>query len=376
MRIHYLSDSELPSRRANSVHVMKMCGAFAADGHEVTLFAYRFAPEQDVHAYYDVHAPFAIRSLPSVRMPAAKRVARIADAWRHSRRPPRPDVFYGRDLYAMLAARGTGVPLVFEAHTPPQNRTHAWLLSKLLAAKSLARLVVISSALRRRYEALFPEFPRERLLVAHDAADAPLPRAAAEPIAWPGRPGVQQVGYVGSLLPGKGADLVVALARRLPQLDFHVLGGAPAEVQRLRILHRGANLHLHGYVEHHRVPAYLAHMDIALLPADRRVVVSSGADISDWMSPLKLFEYMAARLPIVASALPVIGEVLTHEVNALLVPPGNEPAWAAAVERLATDSTLRQRLARRAHADFDESYTWRQRGARVLAGLELGGRGD
>lgn len=46
-------------------------------------------------------------------------------------------------------------------------------------------------------------------------------------------------------------------------------------------------------------------------------------------------------------------------------------AWAEAVERLASDSFLRERLASRAHRDFRESYTWAKRGARVLEGLEV-----
>src|SRR4029453_17817516 len=77
-------------------------------------------------------------------------------------------------------------------------------------------------------------------------------------------------------------------------------------------------------------------------------------------SPLKLFEYMAAGRAIVASDLPAIREVLRHEVNALLVTPGDSTALAGGIERLLADSELAARLARNALNDVDD-YTWSRR---------------
>src|SRR5690606_24272735 len=99
MRIHYLSASRLPSAQANSVHVMKMCNAFTGNRHDVTLFAYRSSPEDDVYAYYGVQWPFPIERLPPIAVPGLKRLTRTLAAARGIRRRPRPDVVYGRDLY-------------------------------------------------------------------------------------------------------------------------------------------------------------------------------------------------------------------------------------------------------------------------------------
>jgi glycosyltransferase involved in cell wall biosynthesis len=84
-------------------------------------------------------------------------------------------------------------------------------------------------------------------------------------------------------------------------------------------------------------------------------------------SPLKAFEAMAAGRPIVASDLPSSREVLRHGENALLVPPGDAAALAAALRRLADDPALAARLARGA---FEEAprYSWDAR-ARSLRGL-------
>jgi glycosyltransferase involved in cell wall biosynthesis len=83
------------------------------------------------------------------------------------------------------------------------------------------------------------------------------------------------------------------------------------------------------------------------------------------MSPLKLFEYMSAGKPIVASDLPVLREVL-DEANAVLVDPEDADAWARALESL-RDAGLRERLGVRARRDFLERHTWDIRARKVLA---------
>jgi glycosyltransferase involved in cell wall biosynthesis len=106
------------------------------------------------------------------------------------------------------------------------------------------------------------------------------------------------------------------------------------------------------------VAARLREADVLVLP-NRASAVSNR-----FTSPLKLFEYMAARRPIVASDLPSIREVLTNERNALLVPPGNPPALTAAIKRLEDDRELGARLAAQAAEDV-LAYTWDRRAERL-----------
>jgi len=98
------------------------------------------------------------------------------------------------------------------------------------------------------------------------------------------------------------------------------------------------------------------------------------------VSPLKVFGYMAAAKPILCSDLPVLREVIEDGSNGILVPPDNVEAWAAALQRLLDDGTLRQRLGVTAHADFLARHTWRQRASRVLESFSSskigGGTGD
>ena len=87
------------------------------------------------------------------------------------------------------------------------------------------------------------------------------------------------------------------------------------------------------------------------------------------MSPLKLFEYMAAGKPILASDIPALREVLRDGETALLLPPGDAQAWAAAARRLLADPPAATALGARAQADFLATYTWEARATGILARL-------
>jgi len=119
-------------------------------------------------------------------------------------------------------------------------------------------------------------------------------------------------------------------------------------------------VHFLGPRPHGEVPELLAAFDVALVPA-----------INPYASPLKLHEYMAAGLATVAPDQPNLREVLTSGENALLVPPDDGPALAAAIERLAADAELRERLGRAARRTVEErDLTWRGNARRVVAAVE------
>jgi glycosyltransferase involved in cell wall biosynthesis len=85
-----------------------------------------------------------------------------------------------------------------------------------------------------------------------------------------------------------------------------------------------------------------------------------------YFSPLKIFEYMAAGLPVVASRIGQIPEVIRDGTHGLLCPPGDAAAVAAALCRLKEDPDLGARLGRAARAHVVQHYTWNQVASRIL----------
>jgi glycosyltransferase involved in cell wall biosynthesis len=178
-------------------------------------------------------------------------------------------------------------------------------------------------------------------------------------------------GYTGHLYPGRGIDLLLNLAENLPQVHFLIVGGEPTDVERLKkeVLEKDLeNTRLTGFVPNSRLPLYQAACDVLLMPYQHKVAASSGGDISHYLSPMKLFEYLACERPILCSDLPVLREVLIQETNAILLPPEKPNAWISALDRLCKSPELRLQLAKQARLTAN-NYTWDARARMILTNL-------
>jgi glycosyltransferase involved in cell wall biosynthesis len=368
VRILYLSLSYVPSRRASSVQVMKMCAALARRGHDVRLVAkagHEAAPGGD-HAFYAVEPTFAIDKVarPARRgggLVYAAGMARVLARYRRW-----ADLVYCRDPMGALLAAELGLPTVFEAHEVPTR----WLRRAIVRAVTRPRavgIVSITDALRRDLAAAGVGGNGTPTVVAPDACDPPRNPVAPRPVRTP------TVGYVGSLYPGRGVELIIELARAMPGCTFRLVGGTESDLARWRDAGLPANVELLGFRPQAELPALYAGFDVVVMPhAATGVVGATGTvDISRWTSPMKMFEYMASGVPLVASDLPVLQEVLRDGDNALIAPAGDVARWRAALERLLADDDLRYRLARTAQADLARSYTWDARARTVMHGLGL-----
>jgi len=125
-----------------------------------------------------------------------------------------------------------------------------------------------------------------------------------------------------------------------------------------------------GYRPVGELAPYLFAADVLVMPhttgslaSDRRTA------ISDYASPMKLFEYMAAARAVVATRFPSVAEILRDGENGVLVEPDSGAALTAAISSLLADPARAARLGARARADV-EIHTWTRRAARILEGIQ------
>ncbi|QDV71422.1 putative glycosyl transferase [Rosistilla carotiformis] len=372
MKIFYISGAVIPSRKANSIQVMRMCEAFSQIGHDVTLFSGsgNATDGETDFAGYGVESNFTIIKRLRPGIPIAKSLIYAVDVWRAVSSSRYPDLFYAREPYALAGLCHLGIPFLYEAHSPPVG-PRKWIENRIFRSHCFRRLIVISESLRREYVRLYPWLPAKAITVAHDAAQ-PYRRAGSNdtPVISGQRDGCIQVGYVGHLYRGRGIEVIIQLAKRFPDSDFHVVGGDRKDILRW-IASTGSiqNIYFHGFAPPSQCDKYLTSFDVVLAPYQRNVFVSGGkTETSRWMSPLKIFEYMSAGKAIIASDLPVLREVLEHDHNCLLVEPDNIEAWSAAIERL-KNAELRMRLGAAAQKQFEREHTWDKRAETVLRPL-------
>ena len=362
MHLAYVSASTLPSAEANAVHVAQMCDAFAGQGCAVTLHAMPGGPG-DLRAQYGLRHDFAIRLDGKFghRLWLLAQRLRLGGA--------RDTIYFGRRLPSLTRLARSGLPTGFELHHPPRTPTQERRLRELVAAPRFLGLVVISERLRDEALRRLPRLDPARVLVAPDGVRADLVRA---PRLRAGDGPVRAV-YCGSFHAGKGADTVLAAAALAPDVAFDLIGGSPAQVAQARAV-AGANVTLLGHLPHDETQRRLADYDLALAPyaaVVRGAQTPEHESLADWMSPLKIFEYMAAGLPIVTSDLPVLREILAPGRDASMTSPGDAAALADAVRELARDPAQRLRLAQSAHERLG-SHTWDNRAARSLEFLNAG----
>jgi glycosyltransferase involved in cell wall biosynthesis len=366
----------VPSSTANSIQVMKACQALVQLGHEVTLIVPATGkqpqPTQEFKKYYGLVDDFPVKWLP-----ANLRLHRYDLGWRAVRRAW---AMQAELIYAWLPQAGLfgllhGFPLALELHGPPEGRYGPSLFRLLLRLPGKKRLLPITQALvdLLRESGMPLDRPGGQIstVISPNGIDLerylglPDPAAARRSLGLPEAP---TTGYTGHLYAGRGTALLVELARRLPQVQFLWVGGREAEVQqwRTRLKAEGlSNIHLTGFVDNSQLPLYQAAADVLLMPYERMIAGSSGGNSAAYASPMKMFEYMACRRPILSSDLAVIREVLS-DANAVLLPPENAVAWVDSLSRLLADATLRNAVAERAWQDV-QSYTWLGRARRALA---------
>lgn len=159
--------------------------------------------------------------------------------------------------------------------------------------------------------------------------------------------------YTGSISLSRGFEIIVRLAASFPSVHFHLAGHAPRTL--VRELHVYENVTYHGEVSAELSIAIQKSVDILLMPYSDEVMMGGGfSHSSSIIGPLKMFEYLAASKPILASDCAGIREVL-DENNAILRNYTDLDAWTEALNCLMENPSMRQRLSRGA-AHTAENY--------------------
>jgi len=292
------------------------------------------------------------------------------------------DILYFREHLSGLFFRD----FILEVHTLPEKIR----ATDLRVWQRARRIAVLTSFLKEKL--VSAGVPATKIVVAPDAVDlekfsTPSSSSPYQPRRFrrgqggetclPARQGegvrkklglprdAKIVMYTGHLYEWKGAKTLLEAALnskfQIPNSKFIFVGGTKDDVKKFREMARGAdNVLILGHKPHSEIPKYLAAADVLVLPNSGKFDISR-----HHTSPLKLFEYMAARKPIVASDLPSIREVL-NETNAVLVKPDDPEALASGIDQVLKNPELRSKITAQSLIDI-EQYTWKKRAEKIMS---------
>ncbi|MCC6407313.1 MAG: glycosyltransferase family 4 protein [Planctomycetes bacterium] len=384
MRILYHHRTQAEDGQA--VHIRALQQAFVEEGHELD--------EVALVERASTPAPHAPKAKPSAWRSVTKRprFAREAAEYAYTlvaerkvlaaARRFQPDFVYERYAFGNLggvrACKRLGVPLVLEVNSPmvlELSRTRGLSFPGFARRMETrifqgADLVCVVTGVLGDMLADYG-VARERLLVTPNGVHleqyrepSPEGRARARAALGLDAPGLV-FGFTGYYRDWHRLDLVVeALATpELRDARLVLVGEGPARAEleaRARSTGTTARVHFVGPKPHAEIPALLEAFDVALVPA-----------INPYASPLKLHEYMAARLAVIAPDQPNLRELLTTGENAWLVRPGDGESLTDALRALAGDAALRARLGAAAQRTIVErDLTWRGNAKRVVAAVK------
>jgi glycosyltransferase involved in cell wall biosynthesis len=379
MHVAYVcADQGVPvfGRKGASIHVQEVVRALIAQGADVELFAASLG--QDM--------PDGLEAVPVHRLPVASGpdgASREQQALRANEHLARAldqqapfDLIYERyslwSFAGMELAREIGVPGLLEVNAPliEEQADYRGLVDRQAAEEVAARafgaataLVAVSQEVGRYLER-YPD-ARGRVHVVPNGVNLERfpPRPAAS---YDRRHTAFTIAFVGSLKPWHGVPILVeafaALHLQSPGARLMIVGEGPehdklaGDVCRRRLADA---VHFTGWVPPSDLPALLASVDVAVAPYPELPHF--------YFSPLKVYEYMAAGLPVVASRVGQIAELIEDEVNGLLCPPGDASALAEAIDRLRREPEMRRRLGRAARVTISRDYTWDAIARRILS---------
>lgn len=378
LSIGYLSDSYIPSSRANTVHVLKMCSAFANIGANVTLFCNKQSDYDvnEIRKAYNIASDYSITAVPA-KLKGKFQLIELALKKRKLVTQGNYDICYGRSLLALFLIRNK-LPFIYESHILPNRGVFVRLERLLLKNSNCCGLIVISQSLKEEYLKLFPFLKKEDVTVLHDGADAfdgiyseaDVPKKLVE--AHKQGP---TIGYIGHLYPGKCMEVMMKIAQKMPDQTFHVIGGTDEWVRHWNNECNNSginNIKFYGFIDNSKVNACYQYLDIVLLPFSDNIYYNKDKkdDIGKYISPLKLFEAMACGKAIVASKLVSIEEVVNNGSNGLLVLPAEIDRWCELIRSLLEDGEYRMELGQNAKMALEESYSWNKRAQTISDMIE------
>ena len=365
MKIAYVSDVRMPTEKAHGLQIIKTCEAFADLGHQVTLYVplRNNSITSDAFEYYAARRIFDIRYIWSWDLVRWGKLGFLIQYTTFSLRAAcvsairSADLIYGRDeltlslLWVVSRSR-----IIWESHVG------AWNSAARFIARQAYRIVTISGGLKDFY--ISKRILSEKIIVAPDAVDLSdfdHPQNRSESRERLGIPMGRKIAlYIGRLDGFKGSDVLCEASHHLPDdIQIAIIGGDLPQLEKLKIKY--PRVLFLGPRPYRELADNQASADVLILPNSGKSEISTHCT-----SPLKLFTYMTSGIPIIASDLPSIREVL-DDTMAYFVTPDDPAAIAETISKVLND-TGASGHAQKARQKVQE-YSWIVRARTVLSGL-------
>lgn len=382
MKLIYLANDRLPTEKAYGINIVKTCEALGGQGTDVTILAPKGKNRagEALFSYYGIPKNFEVVYIPI--FDAVSRGWRLgffinqfsfAFSVLFSSLPGnrKETIILARDEFSSLFLKLRRYRVFYDMHGFPEYRRWYWKF----AMQKMAGIIVTNIWKAEQLRKLF-NVPSEKILIAPNGFDPAHFQIKDDTMTLRKELDLPQdrpiVMYTGHLYGWKGAGVLLKTARsyQLPVTSYNPLfvfvGGTPWDIERFREEAKGLNnVLIVGHKPHDQIPRYLKAADVLVLPNSAKEGTARMIKFSKFdTSPIKMFEYMASGVPIIASDLPSLKEIL-NERNSVLVEPDNPEALKEGIQKVLGDKNLAKSISEKALEDV-QGYTWEKRAERII----------
>lgn len=372
MKLVYLAPIGLFDDWAHTVQIMKMCEAFSENGISVELIVPNRKNKNNVDPFKYNHTKniFKITKVPFLdlfftnphpifywlRLSSFFVTSRIYLYFKNY------DILYTREIYASLLFSN----VYTELHSFPKKINKL----KIKALKKSKGIVVLTSTIKSKISNL--GIKDEKIIVCHDGVRIDEFTNLTSKSEAREKLGINRedyiFGYIGTLKTmgmEKGVGTAIDSLKFLPQnYKLYVVGGEVHDVDFYKKFAKDNGLEdrviFTGRVLHESVPNHIAVCDVVVAPFPKN------DHYEYYMSPLKIFEYMASKRPIIATDLTSLREVLVNKKTAILIPPSDPESLALSIKELVSNKSLANEITSNAYGEVVNKYTWKKRADNIL----------
>lgn len=400
MKIAVISEGDIPSQWAHSINTVNHANGFFNLGHDVEILAIKKYKQfffrnsnKKIQKFYGINQNIKIKLFLDDPRKLLKRYYRLYKLInKFLRRLPRfndllkpeqrianycikkkIDLAYCRSYLGPYYTIKKNIPTIAEMHTNNVDKKDLLTLMAVSENKNLKCLVTIHEILKQKYSTL--GMPLNKILVLEDAVDLEKfdriidDKKKNRKILKLGNNN-KIIMYCGSLKSGKGISIILKTAKCLKNYKFILVGGSKRALNNWKLQIKKENIQnvfFTGFIAPQMVPYYLKSADILFMPYDlteQKMIM----DINT-TSPLKIFEYMASKRPIITTKIPTIEKIVSHDEHALLTHPNDIQNIIENFQRLLNDQELAKRLIENAYKRVKE-FTYTKRCKRILNFLQ------
>ncbi len=349
--VSYLYGQVLPNTYANSGASLDLCRSLADRGHVVTLYYVGSSKnEGKIRSAYDLSLSVKCVALRTIPGPLQQFYWVLQAIFSDSKA-----VLITRMAPAAILSCLLRRKCILELHQNIEltGRWKFWRSLVCLLPKKQMAVTVQTQALGDQLDPQVKTKVRSVTVV---------PSAAPDFLGIKTKP-KYDAGYVGSLMPGKGIEIVKTIAELVPEAKIVVFGDPTSNPEAVAALQNASNVTLAGFVPRSEIKDALTTFRVGLAPYSASGFGGAKGPfvMADALSSLKVVEYMSASRAIIASRIPAVEAVVEHGKHAILCAPENSEEWAGALRRLLSDHAFCDDLAKNARDHFLGKFSFSKR---------------